>query len=132
LLGSLLEFGWKMTLPHNMDMLSLWEIAHRMHGIAPEEHEEPSSDVGDTLRELLVGTRDVFNPYDSGGNLIGYGLASVVFGRPSKFERRVEKAVNERAYDKRWLNSVFVEQGEFKLWCAFQNRPLPEFWFRRP
>jgi len=118
-----------MTLLHNMDMLSLWEIAHRMHGIPPDEHEDPPSDVGDTLRELLVGTSDVFNPYDSGGNPIGYGIASVFLGRPSKFERRVEKAINERTYDKRWLNSVFIEQDEFEIWCALHNRPLPDFWF---
>jgi hypothetical protein len=89
-----------MTLLHKMDMLSIWEIAHRLNNLDPDEQNGSPAEVRDTLRELLSGTRGFFNTYNSSGDPVG-----------SARSRSVNKSLNNQSFVFRFRSTTLNTNG---------------------
>ena len=115
-----------------LPLLSIWEIAHRWHGIDPEGDETKTvlSEVRETLRQLLLAINLYLNPYDGNDQEIPVEELWFTGIRKTKFSKQLEQCMNQRTYEKSFLNSVFIRKSELPKWCAGGGIPLPAFWFQ--
>ena len=114
-----------------LEILSVWEIAYRWHGIDPDDTESGKipSNVKETLRELMLALNLYLNLYDAHNEQIfveQFGLTRV---RKTKFARQLEKYLHEGTFERDFLRSVFIRRDELPKWCRGRDIALPGFWF---
>ncbi|MGH8403837.1 MAG: hypothetical protein ACRESO_10630, partial [Gammaproteobacteria bacterium] len=136
--------------------LSVWEIAHRWHGVDPNTTDPNNLPlrVQDTLRTLSLAllTQEIPASDPSG---LDFGLRSdgprydhwLAHASPMERARGYEAVIadhtrehheavaglevctEQRRYDRAKLDSVFISMMGIQRFCEQEYVPLPEFWF---
>lgn len=136
--------------------LSVWEIAHRWHGIDPNTTDPKNLplNVQDTLRMLCqallqqeipacdqIGVDFVIR--STAPRLPQWQAEATPLERAAGYEAFIlqctseqrsavtglERCSRERIYEREKLDSVYVSEGGIQQFCAFYGRSLPAFWF---
>jgi hypothetical protein len=114
------------------DLLSIWEVATRLHEIDPESATVDSLplDAKDTLRNLITTQEHNFNIFDVDGNeLLPVLIPFVNVIREHPSAKRLVKMAKDRQFDKEFLDGVYIDKGEYEYLMLMHTLPLPAFWF---
>lgn len=112
--------------------LSLWEIAHYWHDCDPRTsstHQIPLK-VRDTLLVLIKTPNKKFSVFVEKRNAYLLKLFRCIQEICTEsFLQNLQKSIDQKAFDKRLFNGMFLTRNALARWCIENNEPLPKFWF---
>lgn len=113
---------------------SIWELGHRWHNLDPESTDPKKLPlaVQDTLRSLSGAYHyDGLMIVNSNGveNKGAYHELTQHRYKLEEIEEGLFDCYREKIFDKRLLESVYVEQQPLGKWCLAEGITLPGFWF---
>lgn len=113
---------------------SIWELGHRWHNLEPESTDSKKLPlaVQDTLRSLAGAYHyDDLMIVNSNGveNKGAYHEPTQHRYKHEEIEEGLFNCYREKVFDKRQLESVYIEQQPLGKWCLEEGIALPGFWF---
>lgn len=114
------------------DLLSIWEVATRLHEIDTEVSTIDSlpPEAKDTLRSLIIDQGSNLNIFDVDDNELLPTLIPIVnVVREHPVAKKLMRMAKDRQYDKIFLDSVYIDKAEYEYLMLMRNLPLPTFWF---
>jgi hypothetical protein len=120
---------------HDIDHLSIWEVAHRWANLDPD-HSDP--------KQLPIAVKDAFRRIAKAVQLEHIPLCNEVGiqGRNYIYSRSTGKRIeseecfsalddclHRRRFDRDLLSLIYLPQWEFGAWLCGERMPLPDFWF---
>lgn len=122
--------GLALSAVEYLELLSVWEIAHRWHDV-DQDATDPAKlpvPVKESMRELMFALNVCLNPYDAQSEEIQREY--LWFGFPkTTFAKRLEADLNSGKFDKDFLQSTFIRRNELPKWLRTREIVLPSFWY---
>lgn len=113
-------------------LLSIWEVATRLHEIDPETAtvETLSVEAKETLRNLIIAQGHHFNIFDiDGEQLLPIYIPIVKIVKEHPVALRLTRMGKDRKFDKEFLDGVYIDKEEYEYLMLMHNEPIPTFWF---
>ncbi|WP_018985965.1 hypothetical protein [Methylophilus methylotrophus] len=115
------------------DYLSIWEVAHRWAGVAPDSTSENSlpEEVQYYIQKIVEGYwNSTLRVRRSNGGRIPRESAPLFFFNLNIWQKHLEKCFFDNVYDKSKLNNYYINRSELFRMCESEDLDPPDFWKR--